>query len=57
MIDLLQYIDELKKIKKLVEGQKSGLLQIIRVFTSKEKLQSFEMGKKSLKKTGIVKNN
>ena len=46
MIDLLQYIDELKKIKKLVEDQKPRYLiadTINEYITSKEKeVQSFE---------------
>ena len=46
MIDLLQYIDELKKIKKLIEDQKPRYLiadTIDEYITSKEKeVQSFE---------------
>ena len=46
MIDLLQYIDELKEIKKLVEDQKPRYLIVDKIneyVTSKEKeVQSFE---------------
>ncbi len=46
MIDLLQYIDELKKIKKLIEDQKPRYLitdTINDYITAKEKeVQSFE---------------